>query len=192
VKRPDRRGLPLAKRRGFTLVEVLVGLMVGSVIVLGARLMLEGVGDGAQRVTRQAQRTDRDANAERVLRAVVAALETSESDGRTFGGNEREARFTSWCDTPGGWKELRAVTLTITSNGAASGKPGAGTLVLTMSGSTPLSIRAGFTYGALRYLADARDDGEWFTSWDVGISVPIAIGAIVDRDTLIFRIGVRG
>jgi prepilin-type N-terminal cleavage/methylation domain-containing protein len=183
VKRPERRG--------FTLVEVLVALTVGAVIVLGARLMLEAVGDGTQRVTRQAQRTDRDANAERVLRAVVAALEVSEAEGRTFGGDEREARFTSWCDTPGGWKELCTVTLAIRVDDARNGA-GAGALVLTLSGGAPLSIRAGFTYGELRYLADARDAGEWFTSWDAGISMPIAIGAIVDRDTLIFKIGVRG
>jgi prepilin-type N-terminal cleavage/methylation domain-containing protein len=180
--------LPRAKRRGFTVVEVLVALAVGAVIVLGARLMLEGVADGTHRVTRQAQRTDRDANAERVVRAVVAALEVSESEGRTFGGDERGAHFTSWCDTPGGWQELCPATLAIRLESGA----GASSLVLTLPGGAPLPIRTGFTYGELRYLADPRDDGEWFTSWEAGISVPVAIGAILDRDTLIFKVGVRG
>ena len=116
----------------------------------------------------------------------------SESEGRRFGGDEQEAHFTSWCDTPGGWKELCAVTLSIRANDAASGRRGTTALVLTLPASAPLSIRAGFESGELRYLVDAHDDGRWLTTWDVGLSVPIAIGAIVDRDTLIFQGGVRG
>jgi hypothetical protein len=55
-----------------------------------------------------------------------------------------------------------------------------------------LIVRERFERCELRYLKDASTRGTWFRSWGTGISAPIAIGVIVDRDTLILRIGERG
>lgn len=189
MTRPDPRSR-VERRRGFTLVELLVALAIGAIVLLGARLMVEGVADGARRIVRQAARTDRDANAERVLRTVVAALDAT-TTGTSFGGDEREARFTSWCDVPGGWQERCSVTLAI-GGGTGTGDSAARTLILTLSGAEPLRIRAGFVHGGLRYLDAAHDGGQWFGTWEAGLTVPIAIGAILDADTLIFKVGDRG
>jgi prepilin-type N-terminal cleavage/methylation domain-containing protein len=180
------------QRRGFTLIEVLVALVVGAVVMLGARLLLEGVGDSGRRIVRVAQRADRDANAERLLRSTVASLEwgSAEEGGARFGGDEHEARFTSWCDTPGGWQERCAVMISITCDSSA--QPVSAALSLSGVGTEPVQVRAGFMRGELRYLADARDGGHWITKWDAGLSAPIAIGVILDRDTLVLRVGERG
>ena len=88
-------------RRGFTLIELLVALLVGATIVLGARLMLEGVADDARRITHFAQRADHERNAERLLRSTVGAIDVSAAGVVAFEGDERAARFTSWCAVRG-------------------------------------------------------------------------------------------
>jgi prepilin-type N-terminal cleavage/methylation domain-containing protein len=186
VTRSDRRSHRLLRRRGFTLIELLVALLVAATAMLGARLMLEGVADDARRLTRLAQRTDHEANTERVLRATVAALDVGSTGAQPFGGDEREARFTSWCARPGGWQERCAVTLTITGDSAARA------LVLTLPGAAPLRVRAGLKHGELRYLADAHDGGRWLRNWGMGLTAPLAIGAVLDADTLVLAIGERG
>jgi prepilin-type N-terminal cleavage/methylation domain-containing protein len=172
--------------RGFTLIELLVALLVGATIVLGARQMLEGVADDARRVTSFAQRADHEANAERVLRSTVAAIDIGAAGVQPFEGEERTARFTSWCARPGGWQERCVVTLAITGDSAATA------LVLTLPGGAPLNIRAGSRHGELLYLADARDGGRWLRNWSTGLVAPLAIGAVIDADTLVLAIGERG
>jgi prepilin-type N-terminal cleavage/methylation domain-containing protein len=176
-------------RRGFTLVELLVALLVGAITVLGARMMLEGVADSERRLSRATQRAEREANGERVLRATVASIEVGTPGTLPFAGDEREANFTSWCDRAGGWQERCAATVAI----APAGVTGAtSALVLTDAGAGALRLRTGFTHGELRYLIDARDGGQWVTSWAAGVGAPLAIGVVFDADTLILRIGQRG
>jgi prepilin-type N-terminal cleavage/methylation domain-containing protein len=174
------------RRRGFTLIELLVALLVGATVVLAARLMLEGVADEAGRVTRLAQRTDHDANADRLLRSTVAALDVGTTGTPPFTGDQRTAHFTSWCARPDGWQDRCAVTLAVTGDSAARA------LVLTIPGAQPLPIRTGFQHGELRYLADARDRGRWLPDWEAGLVPPIAIGVVLDADTLVLAIGERG
>ncbi len=173
-------------RRGFTLIELLVALLVGATIVLGARLMLEGVADDARRVTSLAQAADHERNAERLLRSTVGAIDVGAAGVQPFEGDERAARFTSWCAGPGGWQERCIVTLAITGDSAATA------LVLTLANGAPLNIRAGSKHGELLYLADARDGGRWLRSWSTGLIAPLAIGAVIDADTLVLAIGERG
>lgn len=173
-------------RRGFTLIELLVALLVGATIVLGARLMLEGVADDARRVSYRARRADHAANAERVLRSTVAAIDVSSAGAQPFEGDERTARFTAWCARPAGWQERCAVTISLTGDSAATA------LVLARSGSELLHIRDGVTRAELRYLADARDGGRWLHRWPTGLVAPLAIGVVLGSDTLTLAIGERG
>jgi hypothetical protein len=148
--------------------------------------MLEGVADDARRVTSLAQRADREANAERLLRSTVAAIDVGAAGVQPFEGDERTARFTSWCARPGGWQERCVVTLAITGDSAAPA------LMLTLPGGAPLNIRAGSRHGELLYLADARDGGRWLRNWSTGLIAPLAIGAVIGADTLVLAIGERG
>ena len=183
---PCARGQGVRKRRGFTLVEVMVALLVSGVIVLGARMILEQLGDEATRIVGYAARTDRNANAERQLRALARRLEIATTASTEFGGDEQSAHFSSWCDVPGGWQERCAVTLEVDVEGDKH------MLVARLSTGEKLIIRDELERCELRYLKDASTGGTWFRSWGTGISAPIGIGVIVDRDTLILRIGERG
>lgn len=172
------------RRRGLTLIELIVALAVTGLVLLGARTLMEGVAASAARVSAVTRGADEDANGERLLRAVVGRLETG--PGKPFTGNPRSAGFSSWCDVPGGWQDPCDVTLVVDSLG---GRPA---LVAVLSTGEALPVRAGFSSGELRYLSDASGGGQWFREWPLGLTTPVALGFVVDGDTLLVRIGERG
>jgi prepilin-type N-terminal cleavage/methylation domain-containing protein len=173
------------RRRGFTLVEVVVAFAIGTVVVLGARALLEALGAQTARVAAAARDADADANGERLLRALVGRLEIG-APSDTFGGDERSARFSSWCQAPRGWQERCRVTL-----GVEQAADGVAVVTRLSTGETVVLKRGRRTEG-LRYLVDAASGGRWFVRWGEGVTVPQAIGILVDGDTTIVRIGERG
>jgi prepilin-type N-terminal cleavage/methylation domain-containing protein len=175
---------PSHARAGLTLIELIVALTITALVLLGARVMMEGVADAAARVAAGARRGDEEANAERLLRSVVGRLEAGTD--KPFTGDIRKARFSSWCDVPGGWQDPCEVAVVFDSLG---GRPA---LVVVLSTAEVLSLRAGFTSGQLRYLSDASGGGQWFREWSSGLTTPVAIGVIVDGDTLLVRVDERG
>jgi hypothetical protein len=167
-------------------VEVLVALALGAVIVLGARLLLENLGAVAGRIAEAARYQDADSNGERLLRSLVGRLEVGTRRADSFGGDEHEAHFSSWCESPRGWQEQCRVSLRV--------EPTDSLLFLFVSispGETVPLLRARHVL-ALRYLADAAQGGSWILRWGDGATAPQALGVIIDTDTLIVRIGERG
>ena len=177
--RPDHR------RRGFTLVEIVVALLVSAVVVLGVRVLLEQLGDSTSRTVRGAAHGDRDANGEQLMRDLVRRLEVGTPDAAHFAGEPDSASFSSWCDVPAGWQER--CTVVIRTEPTPSGM----TLSVSAAGIGKQHIGAG-SLVELRYLDDAAAGGRWFRSWGAGITAPLAIGLLTDRDTTILRIGERG
>jgi prepilin-type N-terminal cleavage/methylation domain-containing protein len=175
-----------ARRRGFTLIEVLVALAIAGSIVVTARMLLEELADDADRLVARATDADARANAERALRELVLRLEVGTDHARRFAGDERVARFTSWCDVPRGWQERCMVTLAVDREGAEA------VLAASLSTGELLVIRRGLANARLRYLGDAARGGTWFRSWGESITAPLAIAVVFDADTLILRIGERG
>jgi prepilin-type N-terminal cleavage/methylation domain-containing protein len=173
-------------RAGFTLIEVMVALVVSAIVLLGARAMLADVGDDALRISAETKRLDADANGERALRALVRQLDLGAGEASQFAGDPRQVSFSSWCDVPAGWQERCAVTLTLEPHAGNSA------LVIRTSKGPALTVRDSIATGALRYLTTVTDGGEWIRVWGAGITAPLAIGIILDRDTLIVPIGERG
>jgi prepilin-type N-terminal cleavage/methylation domain-containing protein len=180
------RADPARSRAGFTLIEVLVALSIAGMLLLGTRALLEQLADGAERISRTAEAGDRDANAERLLRRLAAQIEAGGPDAAGFLGNERGARFATWCDVAAGWQERCTVTLGFVpvEDGVA--------LTALLPGGELIVVRRGVRSGALRYLYSAGDGGTWLRSWESGVSTPLAMAVVLDGDTLIVRIGERG
>lgn len=181
-----KRRMPSPLRVGFTLIEILVAMTIAATVVATARLLLERLGDEATRLSAYAGASDAEANAERTLRELVGRLEVGTDYGRRFAGDEQATRFTSWCDVPAGWQERCTVTLAIDARGRTP------VLAASLSTGELLVFRQGFSSGRLRYLGDAARGGTWFRSWGESITAPLAIGVVIDGDTLILRIGERG
>lgn len=175
-----------AARSGFTLVEVMIALLVSGLVLLGARLLLEGMADESERSVAAATRATAEANADRVLRDLVGQLEVGTDSATEFGGDERVVRFASWCAVPSGWEERCRVTLAVDS---LDGRP---VLAALLSTGEVLVLRSGFRDGQLCYLTSAAEGGHWLRGWGMGITAPLAIGVVLDGDTTILRIGERG
>ena len=173
-------------RGGFTLIEVIVALVVSSIVLLGARAMLGEIGDDALRIAARAQRVDAETNAERTMRALVRGLELSANDSAQFSGTARRAQFSSWCDMPAGWQERCSVALVIEKRRDGDA------LVIHASARPPMIVRERVGTASLRYLSTVSAGGEWIRVWGAGITAPLAIGIILDADTLIVPIGERG
>lgn len=171
---------------GFTLIEVVVALVVSAIVMLGARAMLGEVGDDALRISAETRRLDAEANGERMMRSLARQLDLGTGEASQFGGDPRQVSFASWCDVPSGWRERCAVTLTLEPIAGKSA------LVVRTSKGAALVVRNGVVAGELRYLTTVTAGGEWIRVWGAGITAPLAIGIILDRDTLIVPIGERG
>ncbi len=171
-------------RGAFTLIEVVVALAVSGVVLLGARMMLEAVADGGAAIASSAESADRAANGERLIRSLTTRLEVGTDSSRAFAGDRAGARFSSWCDVPGGWQERCDVRLSIDHDGSRT--------LLALTTSSRLVLRSLPAGAELRYLKRGESGLEWFQLWGASVTAPLAIGVVSPRDTLIFRIGERG
>jgi prepilin-type N-terminal cleavage/methylation domain-containing protein len=176
--------MPRARRHGFTLIEVVVALGISTLVILAGRMLLENLGDAADRIERAARDADEDANGERLLRALVGQVDVG-FQGATFAGDEQSAQFTSWCQSPRGWREHCRITLSVDE---ANGTPA---LMTTLPENDRVVLYRAAHILRLRYLVDPSAGGTWFIRWGEGLLAPRAIGIIADSDTLIIRIGDR-
>lgn len=168
-------------RHGFTLLEVLVALVIGGMALAGAATLFTGLGQRSDQVNEAAQRMDRDANSERLLRALLANLDLTADTMASLSGGKHSVRFSSWCLTAAGWLDRCGVHLFFNEDQSAQ------RLILELTGSTSLVLRTGFRSGEFRYLVDARYGGSWASTWS-RIVVPAAIALIMDADTLLLPV----
>jgi prepilin-type N-terminal cleavage/methylation domain-containing protein len=178
---------PFAPLRGFTLIELMVAITLSGIVLLGARALWESLASSVDRLRTSATADARDANGERLLRSLVGRLEVGTDQSHEFAGDEQHMRFTTWCDMPAGWQERCDAVIGIEPDSG-----GQFALVARLSTGEIIPVERGFARGVLRYLNDPVGRGVWFRIWGHGITAPLAIGVITDRDTTIVRIGERG
>jgi prepilin-type N-terminal cleavage/methylation domain-containing protein len=173
--------------RGFTLMEVTIALAISGVLLLTLRGLAEVLGMHGARTTHAANAQQDEANAERTLRLLVARMEMTTGDV-PFVGSDDEARFSSWCEVPRGWLESCVVRLRVRPKPASS----RGVEVEASLSTGERLVFAASTTGHLRYLLSARDGGMWIPAWRSSVTLPGAIGVILERDTLVLRVSDRG
>jgi prepilin-type N-terminal cleavage/methylation domain-containing protein len=175
------------RRNGFTLIELVVAITLSGIVLLGARALWESLAGSVDRLRTQAAADARAANGERLLRSLVGRLEVGADRSREFSGDDRETRFTTWCDMPAGWQERCEVVIGMEPDSMSGLR-----VVARLSTGEVITLQRGFTTGLLRYLNDPVGRGVWFRTWSRGLTAPLAIGVITDGDTAIVRIGERG
>ena len=181
-----RSPAPGAARGGFTLIEVVVALSLGAVLLLGARALFEQLGTHAEALVRAAADADREANGDALARGLVGRAETSPDPERRFDGAAEGVRFSTWCESPGGWMERCTATLGFVE------VDGAAVLGLAAGAGDPVVLRRGFGAGRLIYLRQADDGGAWARSWSSAVTPPLAVGVVIDGDTALLRVDERG
>ena len=176
-------------RDGFTLVEVLVALAIGTMAILGARSVFGALLDHADRINDAAWEQDSVANGERMLRSLVSQVDLGRTGHATFSGDEKEVRFRTWCPTPDGWQERCDVRLLVRAADSVGAVP---RIVAQFSVGEAIPLLDVGSVTTFAYLLDPGAGGRWVRTWGAGITVPMAIGIMSERDTLIVRIGDRG
>jgi prepilin-type N-terminal cleavage/methylation domain-containing protein len=168
-------------RSGFTLIELMVALTIGAGLLLAGRLLLEQITATEHVIVVDSAAQDTNLTHGLLLRSLVRNLEVGTDSLTTFGGNEHIAQFTSWCIDSTALRTRCAVRLTID------------TTLTVVTSITPLTVLQHTTEtGQFRDLSDARNGGQWYRSWGIGLTAPLAIGVIVGHDTTVLRVGERG
>lgn len=179
--------MDMSRHNGFALIELVVALVIGAMVLLGARDVLVQLAATAHTVQRRGRDADRTANRERVLRELLANVEVGTSDAQPFAGTADSAMFSSWCAVPAGWLRRCAVVLALALRD--SGQDQRHRALVARVDGRRIDLGGAMTHGRLLYLASAGNGGQWFDRWSGGVSAPLAIGIIEDDDTVIVRIG---
>ena len=166
--------------RGFAVLEIVVALAIAGIVLLTARQLAVSVMHGAARVEETAASADRDANGERVLRALIARMEVTDTS-RLFAGDETSNVADSWCDSRYGGVARCRLSLRI----------GRDTVWMVQDSAAPAALMRVERGAEFRYLADAHDGGTWIRHWGRSLTLPMAI-VLMQSDTSYFRIGDRG
>lgn len=172
----------LNHRRGFTLFELMIAVVLGAGILLAGRLLLEQVTSSSHTIIETQAAAEQRLWREETLRELFRNIEIATNDSFTFGGNERTLSFTTWCDSAAGLRGRCQVTLTLDTVLAMTSTSDSGHVILA-SDSVP---------GVFRYLNDVQNGGQWLRGWGQGITIPLAVGVIFGHDTTVLRIGSRG
>ena len=181
----------MGARAGLTVLEVLVALLLSSLIIAGVHFLFNQIATSAATVERTNYTVSADRNSKRFLRELIgsAAVGIEGAYDGWLSGNASEATFHSWCRTPSGWLAPCKATLLVSS---ADGHGVVLATLETRQQSVTYRIPALQPVRRLIYLADAEDGGNWHTSWSRAAVHPIALGIVLEGDTLIIRIGERG
>ncbi|MGH7676107.1 MAG: PulJ/GspJ family protein [Gemmatimonadales bacterium] len=188
------RGFSRGHRRGgFTLLEVMVALALGSLVVLLAHRIFTGVTDGSARLADARAALAREANARRLLVAVVGSIDVGRPGAGDFRGEPHGATFSTWYQSPAGWLEPRRVTLAL----------GGDALVLGGLADEPVLLANSVTALDLDYLLDYGAGEAWVRTWSSTVSAPVAVRLRITTagdgrreaagvDTLLLIVGTRG
>jgi prepilin-type N-terminal cleavage/methylation domain-containing protein len=178
----------VTRRRGFTLIEVVVALLILGLVVLLASGIFAGVSRAAAEVGLGRRQFDRDMNAQRWLARSLRSLEAGTPQATPFVGDSAGLSYTSWQPVPDGWLERVPVRI-----GVASGK-----LVANANG-VPVTLRDSVEAVAVDYLLTPGALSPWVHEWRSAGQPPIAVRFRIALlrggqpvDTLLFLIKERG
>jgi prepilin-type N-terminal cleavage/methylation domain-containing protein len=170
--------------RGFTLVEVMVAVAIGSLVTAAAYRVFTGVADGAKAVAAARESLDRSVNARRWLKGTFLSLEPP------FEGRVNRATFTSWQLVAGGWFEPQPISLAREGN-----------RFVATSGQQTLVLADSVENVTFDYLLEPGADTKWVREWISPVSAPLAVRLRIVGcgkrdagcvDTLLFLVKERG
>jgi len=175
-------------RRGFTILELMIALAIGAMAVLVVRLGVETIAQASVSLDRVARRTDREANADALVRGLLGRVESGRISSDRFVGDAQAMEFTTWCDAPGGYQERCRVRLEATAHGSSD------TIRLLVARDT-VALWTDIRALDFRYLVIPTPDG-WRPTWSDPVRAPLAISIRFARETgpdsVFVRIGERG
>ncbi|HEU4700014.1 MAG TPA: prepilin-type N-terminal cleavage/methylation domain-containing protein [Gemmatimonadales bacterium] len=195
-------------RRGMTLLELLVALVLLGGVALLAHGLVGSVADAQERTRLVAEQHDREGNAPRWLATAFGGVEVGQPGDSAFVGTRHDVRFTTRLPVPGGWSERRTVRLTLSEP-----EEGPSHLVAIQWASDALDtlrLAEGVDELEIDYLMNPGAAAAWVPEWVSPVSAPVAVRlrlrhgglsspppesagrATTEVDTLLLLVGARG
>lgn len=178
------------RRSGFTLVEMLVGMLLMSMIVLVVHSLATQIA-AAARAGEAAQRAlDREANPRRWLKAAFLSCETG-PETAPFDGAPDSLSFDAWLEQPGGWFARRTIELKVKDN----------QLIATVGSQERVHLAESVSRVEFGYLLEQGGESRWVEAWRAKLRAPVAVRIVLERsiritgssaDTLVFLLKERG
>lgn len=172
------------RRAGFTLLEVVVAMTIGAVVLLGARALLDALGMQATVTLRSAAAADARANSRARLQRHVNDLVLQRDSLPSIAGDGERATFVSYCDSPHGCTEPCRVEVWV-ERGAA------GRRVIWAAQGDTVTLSDSPDHAGILYLLSPSHGGSWTERWENTVLLPVALGIVMDRDTLFAAVGDR-
>lgn len=160
----------------------MVSLVVGAMALSGAAVLLIGLSGHHASLADAAVRQDRQRNAERVVRQVLAAALSRPDGSPALSGTGEQIRVHTLCETGRGESRPCSVALLIVPVDATDS---AAVLQMTQPSTPTLALMKLSAGGRFLYLSDPARGGEWATRWEEWLP-PFAVGLVVDGDTLLW------
>jgi prepilin-type N-terminal cleavage/methylation domain-containing protein len=170
-------------RRGFTMIEMLVAILLTATVAVLAHALLEGTLLGAQAIDRAAATTDGRVAGRAWTLEACRSLEVGTPGAPGFLGTSTEAKWGTRVMGPDGWVERTTVTLAVERDRVTIRAPWFQAVVVDSVASA-----------AIEYLIDGDS---WMEGWSSPVSAPRAIRLRWQRmdgtaDALLCTIGGRG
>ena len=174
-------------RRGFTLIEVSVALLVGALVVTVAHAVVAGVGDRGRALATARRALDREMNAHRWLQATFLSLDVGTDSAGGFAGHATRVEFAAWERSADGWFERQRIALAQHDE----------QLIATITDSEPIALRDSVKDIDFDYLLEPGAEARWVREWVSPVSAPLAVRLRLTTnvgrvDTLLFLIKARG
>ncbi len=175
------------ERSGFTLIEVMVGVLLTSVVVSLAAGMSFAFTDTLSAIQRSVGRTSVASNGRVWLRELALTVDVRDEPGFVFEGSATRCRFAASVWTAGGWGEATPVTISLEPG------PLGGTVVIKGIGRGRIPVAQVSNDARIEYLILSSGSPIWVQEWTTRTIPPIAIrigdGSSAD---LVFLTGERG
>lgn len=174
------------QRCGFTVVELMVGLVVaGTVLTLAGRVFAEAA-VGAHRIVDSRRSFDSIAVGRRWLSGAFRSLQVGRDRDDSFGGGADQIEFTARLQQPSGW--FAAERLRIARRGSA---------LIAVTSADTIPLFKGVRQFEAHYLLRGGERSEWLRGWYSPSTAPVAIRLVIGwhsgaADTLLLVVGGRG
>jgi hypothetical protein len=163
-----------------------VAVTLGSLALMLTHRMYAELLDGTMRASDTWEQLHHEANARRLLVAVVGCADVGPTQFDAFAGTSDHVAFTTWHVDSRGLVGRRRIRLGTE----------AGDLVLHGLYEAPLALMSNVDGLSIDYLIQLGADAEWVRNWTSGASLPAAVRVRVAHggyvDTLLLAVGSKG
>ena len=178
----------MRSRRGFTLIEVLVALTLGSMVVLAAHAAFGGALDASARLDEHRLTLAAELRGRAWLTRAAASLDPSSPGSVGFDGSPNAMRFSTWLRKDDGRFVLQSVAVEARHGKLEAAAAGGGAML------AQLADVEGVTFD---YLLESGAESRWVQAWHSPVSAPVAVRLRLRRgagvvDTLLLAVGTRG